>query len=174
MHIKSVVETVYLFSQEDEKKILVEDDLFLDEQIVPQKMINIMIETLQIFIISYLKDNQRSFRSTKGFVRALKEILLRKFPHGVKHSHLLVSDPSSPNFFPWETIFDLSDFKDNEIVKDAKVMLKNTYEDLRSRDVTLKLLQTLMDENRINNRFQFLVEKVVKTNAKELKVSSFI
>ena len=135
-------------------------------------MINVMIETLQGFIIVYLKDNQKSrFRSTKGFVKALKEILLRKFPHpGVRHNHFLVSDPGLSDYFPWETIFDLSDFQDNHIVRDAKDLLRETYKDLWSRDVSLELLKKLMGQNRINERFQFLVEKVVETNTTEVQV----
>ena len=131
-----------------------------------------MIDTLQSFIILYLKENQRFYNSSIGFVKALKEILLRKFPGGgVKYSHLLVSDPNSTNYFPWETIFDLPDFKDNEIVKDAREMLRGNFEHIQSRDVSLQILQQLVDENnQVNGRFQFLVSKVVKAPAKDVKV----
>ena len=159
------------FHKDDEKKKLIEDDSFLDEEKVPQKMINVMIETLQSYIIMYLKDNQRFYHSSRGFTKALKEILLRKFPTGVKYSHLLVSDTNSTTYFPWEMIFELSDFKDNDIVKDAKGFLKDSYEKVRSRDVSLQILSQLVDENsHINVRYQFLVTKVVKVDEKDVKV----
>jgi hypothetical protein len=136
-------------------------------------MINVMIDTLQSFIIVYLKDNQRFYHSSKGFVKALREILLRKFPGGVKLNHLLVSDPNLSDYFPWETIFELSDFKDNDIVKDAKGTLKDCFEKVQSKDVTLQILRQLVDDNsQINSRFQFLVTKVVKVPVKEVKVSA--
>ncbi|XP_063680621.1 LOW QUALITY PROTEIN: E3 ubiquitin-protein ligase rnf213-alpha-like [Bolinopsis microptera] len=162
---------IFMNNKDDEdKKKLIEDDSFLDEVKVPQKMINVMIDTLQSFIIIYLKDNQRFYNSSKGFIKALREILLRKFPTGVNYSHLLVSDTNSTNYFPWEMIFELSEFKNNDVVKDAKETLKDSYEDIRSRDMTLQILEKLIDENsQINNRFQFLVTKVVKVPATDIK-----
>ena len=133
-------------------------------------MINVMIDTLQSFIIHYLQE-KKFYHSTRGFVKALKEILLRKFPGGVMYSHLLVSDPHSTNYFPWETIFEFTEFKDNDIVKDAKDTLRDSFERIHSRDVSLQILQQLVDENsRINGRFQFLVSKVVKAPTKDVKV----
>ena len=129
-----------------------------------------MIDTLQSFIITYLKE-KRYFSSSKGFIKALREILLRKFPTGVNFSHLLVSDPNSTNYFPWEMIFELSDFKNNDVVKDAKETLKDSYEKIRSRDVTLQILEVLIDDSsQINNRYQFLVTEVVKAPKTEIKV----
>ena len=136
-------------------------------------MIDAMISSLQSFIIMYIKDNQSKFYNfSEGFVKALKEILIRKFgPAGIQYSHLLVSDHNVAGYFPWETIFDLSAFKDNEYVKDAKGLLKDSFENLRSRELTLQTLQMLVDDsNRINARFQFLVSKVVKVPTSEVKV----
>ena len=133
-------------------------------------MINVMIDTLQSFIILYIKNNR--FYNSYGFVKALKEILVRKFgPAGIQYSNLLVTDPNVAGYFPWETIFDLSAFKDNEYVKDAKGLLKETFEKLRYRELPLKTLQMLIDDsNRINARLQFLVSKVVKVPMSELQV----
>ena len=166
--------TILLF-QDDEKTKLIKEDSFLDAEKVPQKMITAMISSLQSFIIRYIKDNQRFYNYSPGFAKALKEILIRKFGHGIRHSHLLISDPNEDSYFPWETIFDLTDFKDNDLVKDAKGLLKDTFDSIRSRETTLLTLQKLVDEsNRINERFQFLVSKAVKVPITEIKVCNLI
>ena len=166
--------TILLF-QDDEKTKLIKEDSFLDAEKVPQKMITAMISSLQSFIIRYIKDNQRFYNYSPGFVKALKEILIRKFGHGIRHSHLLISDPNEDSYFPWETIFDLTDFKDNDLVKDAKGLLKDTFDSIRSRETTLLTLQKLVDEsNSINERFQFLVSKAVKVPITEIKVCNLI
>ena len=135
-------------------------------------MINALISSLQSFIIRYIKDNQRLYNYSEGFVRALKEILIRKFGHGVRHIHLLISDPNSDSYFPWETLFDLSAFKDNDLVKDAKGLLKDTFDSIQSRELSLQMLRILVDDsNKINERFQFLVSKAVKVPTTEIKVA---
>jgi len=68
-------------------------------------------------------------------------------------------------------IFELPDFKNNDVVKDAKETLKDSYEKIRSRDVTLQILEVLIDDSsQINNRFQFLVSEVVKAPKTDIKV----
>jgi len=94
-----------LFQTADKKKLLEHKD-FLDEEVVPQKMVNVIIDTIQCYVISYLQDNRSYVSSSKGFEKILKEILLRKFPVGVTHTHLL-ANVNDTHYFPWEGIFDL-------------------------------------------------------------------
>ena len=145
---------------------MVESDDFLDEAKFPIKMVKIIIDNIQSFVIQYLKQNQQIYRhfTTKGFVKALSEILLRKFPSGVNHKHLLTTNQHDPSFFPWEELFQISDFKDNEIVIDARKLLHDTYVAINDKNIKLILLMKLIDtdNNRFSSRFCDLMSKVSK------------
>ena len=69
-------------------------------------MVNIIIDTIQTFVVNYLS-RRRIYTYTYGFEKVLKEILIRKIPGGVTHTHLLATVADSTNYFPWEGIFDL-------------------------------------------------------------------
>ena len=163
---------MHILFQKEEKKKLVETEDFLDSNSYPQKMVNVVIDTLQTFIIEYLKEHKRFYHTNKGFVKALHEILIRKFPNGANHKHLLTADERDTNFFPWEELFDFPEFKENEIVRDAKQTLIDTFQGIKLRTITLALLRRLIDENGLFNvRFRHLITKVYeKTPSEEIKV----
>lgn len=139
----------------------------MNEAFYPVEMIDAMIESLQKFIIDYLLKPRTFFsQSPNGFVKALKKILSRRFPGGANFNHLLASDRETPDYFPWEDIFDMSEVKECKEVIETKKLLKDTFLKLKDREITLKLLKTLLLNDEINPRIQDLVIKVHKPNLK--------
>ena len=95
-------------SQKSTKNDLLNKKDFLDEKEVPRKMVNIIIDSLQTYVIEYLQSHSTHnlLNNSRSFERILSEILLRKFLFGVNHSHFLAGDQEQ-NYFPWEGIFDI-------------------------------------------------------------------